>query len=142
MNFVNEYERMVKLYRAQARNAFDSTGVSKGFDELVFMTMNLSAEGMNMAGNGKYLALNAAKLLLQKHLMRFPYIPHMVNQLTNYKLPDEKIPQDIVMTLAMSAAFIRRYYYEDVTTEEEATFISGSTQSRYARPGVFRYGRN
>lgn len=110
--FFNEYERQVKLYKTQGRNGFDSTGVQKGFDELYFAMQSIRAEGLNMANQGKFHTLNAAKLFMGKRLMRFPYISHLSAQLTNYKQPDTNIRQDLVMTLAMSAMYMRRYYWE------------------------------
>jgi hypothetical protein len=138
--FLLEYERYVKLYKAEGRNAFDSTGVQKGFDELVFTTMGLMPEGMNMTQASKYFALNSLKLFLGKGLMRFPYISHMVNQLTSYDLPDNKIPQDIVMMLAMSAAYIRRFFYLDANNENNA-FEMPDNIDRYERSYGDRYTR-
>lgn len=132
--FLSEYERYVKLYHAQGRNAFDSTGTQKGFDELVFVMMNLHAEGLNMAGNGKFLALNAAKMFMGKRLMRYPYLSHLANQLTSYKLPDNKIRQDLVMTLCMSALYMRRYYWEDAHDDEDSPPIPIRTDRHYRSP--------
>lgn len=138
--FINEYERMVRYYKAQARNGFDATGTQKGFDELVFATQGLHAEGINLSGNGKYLALNALKFLMGKRLIRFPYITRLVNQLTNYDLPDTRIPQDLVMMLAMTAMYLRRYYYEEVGDDEQAMGIP-LHENRYERSIVDRYAR-
>lgn len=127
--FFNEYERQVKQYRSHGRNGFDSTGSQKGFDELAYAMQGLHAEGLNMAGNGKYLSLNAAKMFMGKRLMQFPYISHLSAQLTNYKIPDNKIRQDLVMCLCMSALYMRRYYWEDVFDEED----TGSAETRVDR---------
>jgi hypothetical protein len=139
--FLNEYERTVKLYKTQGRNAFDSTGMAKGFDELVFVMMNLHAEGLNMAGNGKFLALNAAKMFMGKRLMLYPYISHLSNQLTNYVLPDNKIRQDLVMTICMSALYMRRYYWEEAHDDEDGVPVE-SYVDRHARPITDRHKRN
>jgi hypothetical protein len=142
--FLQEYERYVKLYHAQGRNAFDSTGTQKGFDELVFATMELHAQGMDMAQNGKYLALNSLKFFMGKYLMQFPYISHLVNQLTNYRLPDTKIAQDLVMTMAMSAAYMRRFYYEDIPDDETLARTRATTRTvnRYERDSIDRNSRS
>lgn len=139
--FLSEYERYVKLYRAQGRNGFDSTGMAKGFDELVFVMMNLHAEGLNLAQNGKYLALNAAKMFMGKRLMRFPYISHLSNQLTNYVLPDTKIRQDLVMGICMSALYMRRYYWEDAEDDDETATPATTHTDRRDRPIKVRHPR-
>jgi len=139
--FLTEYERYVKLYRAQGRNAFDATGVQKGFDELVFAMMSLHAEGLNMAQNGKYLALNAAKMFMGKRLMVFPYISHLSNQLTNYVLPDTKIRQDLVMGICMSALYMRRYYWEDAQDDDGTYPVATTRTDRRDRPLKDRHFR-
>lgn len=139
--FVTEYQRLVEAYRAYGRNGFDSTGTQKGFDELVFSMQNLAAEGLNLSGNNKYLALNSLKMFLGKRLMIFPHIGHLNNQLTSYKLPDTKIKQDLVMCMAMSAMFMRRYYWLDMDDQENKKKGKIPEKSRYARPIGNRYSR-
>lgn len=141
--WVLAYQKYVTDYKAFGRNAFDSTGVQKGFDELIFHDMHLAAEGMNMAVGGKMLALNALKFFMGKGLIKFPYIPHLTNQLTNYKLPDNKIRQDLVMCLAMAAAWARRLYYVELDNEEQfndGQAVPGEIE-RYSRRGADRYDR-
>ncbi len=116
--WVMSYQQHIEQYHAQGRNAFDSTGTQKGYDELVFADLRLAAEGMGMEGTKKYLALNALKYFLAKGLMEWPYVAHLNNQLTNYRLPDTKIRQDLVSMCAMAAAWARRLYYFDI---EDAT---------------------
>lgn len=142
--FLVEYERMVRYYRAQMRNAFDSTGTQKGFDELYFSTHQMYATGLNMAGTGKAHALNAAKFFMAKGLIRFPYIPHLANQLTNYTLPDTKIRQDLVACVAMSALFMQQYFYVDIPSDEDEIEYDNAYKddSRYQRHNSHRYGRS
>lgn len=143
--FITSYEEYVRRYDAYTRNAFDSTGAQKGFDELVFATMGLAAEGMDLSGSisGKMHALNAAKFFMGRGMMQFPFIGHLINQLTKYTLPDTKIRQDLVMCLAMSALYIRRYYYEEIPDLDEHPRRRGVYHdSRYARSGGDRYPRS
>ena len=136
--FILEYMRLVDQYHAQGQNAFDSTGVQKGFDELVFTTQHLLAEGMNMTGE-KFFALNAAKVMLGKVFLRFPGLRGLTHQLTHYRLPDTKIRQDITMTFAMSCNWLRRllWGYSDDTDEELAVSQDRAVRSsdRAARSG-------
>lgn len=105
--FFSEYKRLIEQYRAQGQNAFDSTGVQKGLEELAYTTEDMIAEGMSMTGN-KYLHLNAAKQFFTKKLWLMPYLKGLSHQLTHYRIPDTKIRQDIVMVIAMSAGWMRR----------------------------------
>jgi hypothetical protein len=116
--FLLEYQRLVEQYHAQGQNAFDSTGVQKGFDELVFTTQHLLAEGMNMQGE-KFLMINTAKVLLGKIMLRFPNLRGWAHQLTHYKLPDTKIRQDIVMAFVMSCGWMKRLLYGYLDEDEE-----------------------
>lgn len=143
--WILEHQRFVELYRAHGRNAFDSTGTQKGFDELVFSELGLAAEGMNMAVSGKMLALNALKFFMGKGLLEFPYVAHLSNQLTNYRLPDNKIPQDLVSMLAMAAAWARRLYYVELDNESEEDRrkrIGNLEVERYTRSPADRYTRS
>jgi hypothetical protein len=116
--FLLEYQRLVEQYHAQGQNAFDSTGVQKGFDELVFVTQQLLAEGLNMQGE-KFLMLNTTKILLGKIMLRFPRLRGWTHQLTHYKLPDTKIRQDIVMAFIMSCGWLRRLLWGYLDEDEE-----------------------
>jgi hypothetical protein len=128
--FLMEYQRLVDQYHAQGQNAFDSTGTQKGFDELAFTVQHLLAEGMNMQGE-KFLALNAAKVMLGKMYLRFPALRGLTHQLTHYRLPDTKIRQDITMTFAMSCNWLRRllWGYSDETDEELAVSSDRAARS-------------
>ncbi len=146
--FISEFERMVQVYHAQGRCAFDSTGMQKAFNELVFEQLNLMAEPMDMTGpSGKYPSLNAAKVLMGRALIRFPYIPGINLQLSHYVLPDNKIPQDIVMMIAMAAQYIRQYYWFDKSDDidlEKSQLLPMQKRSlnRYKRDPHDRHERN
>lgn len=142
--FLEEYTRLVREFKAQNRNAFDSTGTQKGFDELYFAINRLAATGLSMAGTGKFHALNAAKFFLAKELLQYPTIPHLISQLTNYKLPDTKIRQDLTMCFCMSALFMQRYFYIDVGQQDEDDGEQEQPKprtDRYSRPQGDRYAR-
>lgn len=117
--FTNEFQRMVERYRAKGLNGYDATGPSKAFNELQFAIEGLETENIDLSGSGKYHALNAAKLLMGKGLFKYPRISHLINQLSHYAMPDEKLKQDLVMCLAMSAKFLMRFYYMDIPEDEE-----------------------
>jgi hypothetical protein len=141
--FLLEYERLANLYRCQTRAAFDSTGVQKGFDELVFNTMGLLVTGMDMSGpSNKLRAINAAKLFMGRGLMQFPYLPYLSAQLTKYVLPDTKISQDLVMALCMAAGYANdNFYGMPADIDEHGKKPAPSTNDRYRRPLHNRFDR-
>ena len=95
--FFQQFVQYTENYQAKDRCAFDSTGTQKGFNELAFSNFGILAEPMDMAVSGKMYALNSLKVFLARGLIKFPYIAHLGNQLTNYRIPDNKIWQDLVM---------------------------------------------
>lgn len=117
--FLASYTNMVKKYRAQGRNGFDSTGVQKGFDEMYFATHKIAAMGLNMAGTGKNFSLVAAKFIMGSGMLEIPEHIHIRNQLTSYVLPDTKLRQDITMMIAMSCWYLKMYFYVDIPDDEE-----------------------
>ena len=131
--FLSEYTRLVKKYRAYGRNAFDSTGTQKGFDELYFASHKVHAMGMSMAGTGKNHALNAAKFLMGAAKLEWPYIPHLFNQMTNYVLPDTKIRQDITMMVAMTAWYLQMYFYIEIPEDEDGLVLQLAEDVPYER---------
>lgn len=141
--FLVEFERLVKKYKAYGRCAFDATGTQKGFDELAFSLMGLQAEGINLAMSNKFLALNTLKLFMDNGLIRYPYIAHMQSQLSNYELPDNKLRQDIVMCMAMSALWMRRLYYIDDSEDNPDTVLEqiAKRYDRYERQIAERFAR-
>jgi hypothetical protein len=80
--------------------------------------------------------LNAAKILMQRGDLRFPYIQGMRLQLLNYKQDeDKKIAQDIVMTLAMAAWKMRILSYQDAEDAGQGEpvgeeFLNGRGEAR------------
>lgn len=142
--WLRAHAEYVEKYHAYGRNAFDATGTQKGFDELVFHEMKLGAEGMDMSGTKKMLSINALKLFMGKGMIEFPYIVHLSSQLTHYKLPDDKIRQDLVSCLAMAANWARRLYWTDIFNESEdpkSPYGNSSEYDRYARQPKDRYDR-
>ena len=47
--------------------------------------------------------------MLQNKLLTFPFIQGLQTQLTRYRLPDDKIPQDLVACMMMGANMLRRF---------------------------------
>lgn len=140
-NFVSAYEHYVRQYNALTRNAFDATGNQMMLDQLVFQTAGLMAEGLRLStGSSKQGALNAAKYLMSRAMLLFPKIDSLVNQLITYKMPEpDHLPQDITMTLAMSAYYITRYFR--ISPNEANLKEYTESPDRFARRPDNRYER-
>lgn len=102
--FFEEYTR----YRPQWA-LFDATGVQKSFDEIVFRRWGLMAEGVDLSGMKKAAGLTAAKILMGRALLKWPFISGVRQQLTSYILPDTKINQDIVSMFTILGYKLREY---------------------------------
>lgn len=58
--------------------------------------------------------------LVERQLIRWPYIQGIRGQLLTYRLADDnKLPQDIVAVLIMAAYFLGMYQWEDYTEEHQ-----------------------
>jgi len=75
--------------------------------------------------------------LVERHLIRWPYIQGIQGQLLTYKLAeDNKLPQDIVAPLMMAAYFLRMYQWEEYTEEHQPKTPIVMAPARAARQTV------
>jgi hypothetical protein len=136
--WADKYAEIVRMYQAIGTNAFDSTGYQAGYDQWMSILNGLQSEGMNLGGNGKADALNAAKMLSASGLVKMPVgIPLLYEQLGNYQYPNEpkKLRQDIVMAFIMSMKYLQRFYYIDMNEDEfeERHWIDPNDRYRSSR---------
>jgi hypothetical protein len=108
MPFLSSFKTAMNLYRPVGA-AFDATGAQKAMDELAFSDVGegILVEGMNLAGR-KQAYHNAIKLIMQRGLLRYPYIRGLRRQLAQYAFPDTKLSQDIVSALQIAGGWMRR----------------------------------
>lgn len=114
---------------------FDSTGTQKGFEELFNAENSMMIYGISLAAGVKGEALLSLKWIMGRGLLRWPAsIQGIYRQLLQYEMPDTKLIQDIVMTFAMSAFFMKRFYYVDMEDEtrpvDETENVSGGRHDR------------
>ena len=120
--FLSSYKYAINKYHPHFK-ALDTTATQKGIQQLAFDDMGISTHGVNFSRD-KEPALNALSLMLSNHEITWPSVTGLVKQMSNYtRESDKKIPQDIVMTLAM-LAFATRF----VPQEDK----SQGTSSKYA----------
>ncbi|MBE7473133.1 MAG: hypothetical protein HS114_28720 [Anaerolineales bacterium] len=115
-NFLTAYEYAYRKYRP-IDALIDSTGTQKLWNEQVLLDRGIQAAGMNFSGDKKGMLVTAMRLV-ERQLIRWPYIQGIRGQLLTYKLAeDNKLPQDIVAVLMMAAYFLRMYQWEEYTEE-------------------------
>jgi hypothetical protein len=113
------YKRYKPLF-----TGFDSTGVQKGFDELVFAQRGIPVTGMNLQST-KMQMVAALKLLMGRSMILMPArIRYMWHQLAAWHMPDTKLNQDIACTLFMAGYQIHRlFWYHAQATEEHEILV-------------------
>jgi hypothetical protein len=110
--WATRYQLTVRQYKAHLQNGFDATGFQSGYDTWMPYIADLFPEKFNMAGNGKALCLNAARILTTKAMIEIPVaLSPLLNQLSRYALPEPKhARQDLVMAFAMGCWWMQRLF--------------------------------
>ena len=117
------YTELCIFYNCIGRNAFDATGPQAGYDRYVHGLQSLLPTPVNFQGAKKYVALNNAKVLTARGMWRFPNIPLLYSQMAKYRLPDEKLKQDIVAMLFVAAAKMEEMFYSFFAPKSETDKI-------------------
>jgi len=130
--WLNAYVDLCLQYNCVNRNVFDSTGLQAGYERWVHGLQDLGPWALNLGGAKKFIALNSAKTLMHRGLFQFPNIPMLFNQMAKYKLPDDKLRQDLVMTVVLAASYLDYLFY--------GAFIGDppSVQAKKSEREVFR----
>lgn len=111
MDWEQKYQTIDAIYRAYPMQymVIDATGQIDSVQEAL-MDRGVEVEGVQFggnAGNKKLDMLRNLQLCLElewagrKGLLRCPPIPKVKHELDNYVIPDDRIEQDCVMSLAM-----------------------------------------
>jgi hypothetical protein len=134
-NFLTAYKYAYHKYRPTDA-LIDSTGTQKLWNEQVLLDRGIIAAGMNFSGDKKGM-LVAAMRLVERQLIRWPYIQGIRGQLLTYKLAeDNKLPQDLVAVLMMAAYHLRMYQWEEYAEEQEPDVPVVATPAHDARQVV------
>jgi len=105
-NFLESYKYANRKYRPVAA-AIDSTGPQKGMAQIGIEDYGIDLHHINF-GVSKHDSLNYLSNDMSHRRWKFPMIKGIDRQLKSYKKnEDKKLPQDIVMTMAM-ISFLRR----------------------------------
>lgn len=106
--FLSSFKTAMNYYKPVGA-AFEATGSQKAMDELAFSDVGegILVEGMNLVAK-KMAYHNAIKLIMQKGLLKYPFIRGLRRQLAQYEFPDSKLRQDIVSALQIAGGWLRR----------------------------------
>lgn len=127
MPFLTSYKYAIEKYMPVLRGV-DTTGTQKAIDELAFENMGISIDGISF-NRDKEAMLNSLSLAISEHTLEWPLIKGLIRQLSSYSREvDNKVPQDIVMTMA-ELAFLARYVPE---TEPDEGKVSGARNNYMA----------
>lgn len=130
--FFNDFEWAYRYYNP-VYTAFDATGTQRAMDQLYFENKGLVVEGLSVTTE-KSAMINTLKILLQRKLLRFPHLHGMRLQLLGYKQEeDKKLPQDIVMAMAMAAWRMRSLFYIDPKDIGEGEEFEPTSMNRHTR---------
>ena len=114
--FLSEYRYALDKY-SPVYKGIDATGPQKALDELAFDDLGIALDNLNFQKD-KYAMLNSLRVLIQNEGLKIPFIKGFRQQLINYRLPDNKIAQDIVSAL-MGATHLAKYVNQSPETDQE-----------------------
>lgn len=128
--FINKFDEWMHRYRVLPYfRGYDSTSTQKAIAELAWQTDEERVVPLGFDGVKKWEYINAAKILMSKHLVKSPPIPGLEKQLRDYALPDKKLQQDLVSAFCMACHLMMPLYKEVYPDEEDD--ISPEGQNRW-----------
>jgi hypothetical protein len=153
-DFIPFWERLryvVNTYPTAVGDVWvESTGSQKGMEQLAFPE-DLRVVPISFTSQ-KPVLINQHRTLMSKGLLRWPPIPQLEIEHSNYDLPDHKLVQDVVMAAICASGAIWRYVdidyeskptelwrYVDIDYESKPTELTTSTillPDRQQRPLV------
>ena len=116
--FLTSYKYAINKYQPVYK-ALDTTAAQKGLQELAFEREDIETDGVSF-GNLKDAMLNALSLLVSNQEIIWAPIKGLIKQMSIYtKEGDKKMPQDIVMTMAMIGYYCR--FVPDADNQRETS---------------------
>ena len=128
--WINKFREMTVLYNAIGDCFYDGTGTGAGY---VYEPMleDIGATPVIFNENMKHQLITMTQVLLNRELLKAPFIPRFYYQIQRYKLPDKKLAQDIFMTLLVAVYVLRDLYISAFQGEYEE--IEENSYDRYKR---------
>lgn len=104
---IEQWQRKYNSRDATCETIMDATGKGDVISQEL-QQRKLNVEGFAYSTQSKALMITSLRLAVERQWLVFPFIKRMVDQLQIYEVPDDKIPQDIVMMLAQACMVARR----------------------------------
>lgn len=144
--FISKFEEYIYKYKVdQNFRGYDSTSNQKAIAELSFEAGGLPVLPLGFDGIKKWQYLNSLKILMGKELLSAPEINGLRKQLSRYRIPDTKIAQDLVSSMAMCCFLMYPLYRMAYPEMDEAgdirTWGTGDIAGRNSRRHYSRGGR-
>ncbi len=121
--FKYSYHYAYQKYRPEI-SIIDDTGPQKLWSEQILFNLGIYSTGFDFSGQ-KMGMLTAAELLIQRGMVRYPFIQGIRSQLVSYDIAEDKLnsklPQDIVVNIFMLAFYLRKYLFMDVAEKQKPT---------------------
>lgn len=127
-----KYQELVFRFQALAANGFDSTGAQAGYERLTEISA-LQPTPVILNQTKKLTYLNLSKKMAAEGYFQIPDIPHFFSQLAKYDVPDDKMRQDIVTALFVSAALLEPYYWYALQPQQQVENYHIDPDDRYTR---------
>ena len=128
--FLNSFKYALDKYHPAMRG-IDITGTQKAIDELAFENFGISVDGISFQRD-KEAMINCLIDDVSEHRWTWPVITGLVRQMMSYvRSEDRKIPQDIVMVMAM-ISYLSRFTQEGggyPSEEEKYVPVNGSLRN-------------
>lgn len=140
--FINQMLLWNEVYRC-ANLVYEGTAGQKVFGETAFAQLS-HVVGIDLSGVKKRMHIITLKLMMQKNRLKWPAKLTGINwQFLKYKLPDEKISQDIVSAFIVLAGYVATWlgYEEEPTKLEDPKPLPATGADRYHRPVANRNAR-
>lgn len=110
LEYIKEWHRFYSQGSCTCETVIDATGTQDILNESLEVVDRIRVEGFNYTSSSKPQVVHSLAMTLEKGWLVMPFIRRMVDQLQGYELPDDKIPQDLVMMLGQACLVGRRHY--------------------------------
>jgi hypothetical protein len=138
--WIAQFKSWMTIYHVKAAG-YDATGGQKAHSEMTFEG-NALVTPIDMSGVKKKLYINILKLMFQKERVRLPRnIPGLTTQFGKYRLPDDKLAQDIVATGLVLAGLMWSLGIDDELNDvAEMDPAQSHPMHRQSRLSIRRHG--
>lgn len=138
--YIKEWHHYYGRGEGACETILDASGAGDVVNEHLTETERIPVEGLVYTTGSKPQVIQSLALALENSWFVMPFIRRAVDQLQAYELPDDKIPQDVVMSLGQACLVGRRHHGYIREHKKNVPVIATSRQERDA-PQMSRYNQ-